>query len=50
MNYRQLQAWWNYGNGKSLIQDLFAGANIVPFPAGNTGVQMGGWFNKKSRA
>ena len=50
MNYRQFQAWWNYGNGKSLIQDLFAGANIVPFPAGNTGVQMGGWFNKEVKS
>jgi TRAP-type mannitol/chloroaromatic compound transport system substrate-binding protein len=24
--------------------------NIIPFPAGNTGVQMGGWFNKKIEA
>jgi len=50
MNYRQFQAWWNYGNGKTLIQDLFAEANIVPFPAGNTGVQMGGWFNKEVKS
>lgn len=50
MNYRQFQAWWNYGNGKTLIQDLFAEANIVPFPAGNTGVQMGGWFRKEIKS
>ena len=50
MNYRQFQAWWTYGGGKGLIQDLFGEANIVPFPAGNTGVQMGGWFNKEIKS
>ncbi len=50
LNYRQFQAWWLYGGGEKLIQDLFAKSNIVPFPAGNTGVQMGGWFNKEIKS
>ncbi|MBT8098551.1 MAG: TRAP transporter substrate-binding protein DctP, partial [Gammaproteobacteria bacterium] len=28
-------------------RELYAPFNIVPFPCGNTGVQMGGWFNKE---
>ena len=50
MNYRQFQAWWNYGNGKSLIQDLFAGANIVPFPAEAPVFRWAVGSTKKSRA
>jgi len=50
MNFRQFQAWWHYGDGKQLLQDLFAKSNIVTFPAGNTGVQMGGFFNKEIKS
>ena len=35
------------GNGTKLIGDLFGKSNIIPIPCGNTGVQMGGWFNKE---
>jgi TRAP-type mannitol/chloroaromatic compound transport system substrate-binding protein len=50
LNYRQFQAWWNYGNGKALLQELFAKHNIVNLPAGNTGVQMGGWFRNEIKS
>jgi TRAP-type mannitol/chloroaromatic compound transport system substrate-binding protein len=30
-----------------LWTELYAGFGLVPAPAGNTGVQMGGWFNKE---
>ena len=47
MNAQQMNAWMDYGGGKELWAELYSKFNIVPFPAGNTGLQMGGWFNKK---
>ncbi len=47
MNAQQVNAWFYGGNGLKLWEDLYAQFNLVPFPAGNTGVQMAGWFNKK---
>jgi len=46
MTARQLNAWLYYGEGLELIRSLFADYNIVNFPGGNTGVQMGGWFRR----
>ncbi|MBL4693062.1 MAG: TRAP transporter substrate-binding protein [Magnetovibrio sp.] len=43
----EMDAWTNYGGGQALWDELAAGFNIKPFAAGNTGVQMGGWFNKE---
>jgi TRAP-type mannitol/chloroaromatic compound transport system substrate-binding protein len=47
LNTRQQQAWMAYGGGKELMREMFGKANIVPFPVGNVGVQMGGWFRKE---
>jgi len=47
MNAQQMNAWLEFGGGQQLWDDLYDGFNIVPFAAGNTGVQMGGWYNKK---
>ena len=44
---RQLNAWLYYGEGMELMRSLFADFNIVNFPGGNTGVQMGGWFRRQ---
>jgi len=41
---RQYNAWMYYGGGLELMRDLFADFNIINFPGGNTGAQMGGWF------
>lgn len=41
-----VNAWLYYGGGLQLWRELYAPHNIIPFPAGNTGVQMGGWFKK----
>jgi TRAP-type mannitol/chloroaromatic compound transport system substrate-binding protein len=46
LTYRQQNAWLYEGNGNKLINQLAANFNIITFPAGNTGVQMGGWFRK----
>ena len=43
----ELDAWINNAGGQELWDELSAKFNIKPFMAGNTGVQMGGWFNKE---
>ncbi len=40
-------AWLFHGGGLELWREAYAPHNIVPFPAGNTGPQMGGWFNRE---
>jgi len=47
MTNRQLDAWMRYGNGSTLMGELYGKSNIVPIPCGNTGAQMGGWFRKE---
>jgi TRAP-type mannitol/chloroaromatic compound transport system substrate-binding protein len=47
MNAAELSAWFHYGGGLELWRELYAPFNLVPFPCGCTGVQMGGWFNKE---
>jgi len=44
---RQQTAWLEEGGGLELLRPAFAEFNIMNFPAGNTGVQMGGWFKKE---
>lgn len=39
-------AWLEFGGGMELWRELYAQFNLVPFAAGNTGTQMGGWFRK----
>ena len=47
MNAQGMNAWLYSGGGLELYREVYAKHNLVPFPLGNTGVQMGGWFNKK---
>ena len=47
MNAAELDGWLYYGGGLELWRELYAPFNIMPFPCGNTGVQMGGWFNRE---
>ncbi|NIR51101.1 TRAP transporter substrate-binding protein [candidate division KSB1 bacterium] len=47
MNAQQMNAWLYSGGGVQLWEDVYAPFNLVPIPAGNTGVQMGGWFNRE---
>lgn len=45
---RQQNAWLYEGGGLGMLQEMYAERfNVIQFPAGNTGVQMGGWFNKE---
>jgi TRAP-type mannitol/chloroaromatic compound transport system substrate-binding protein len=43
----EMNGWLLHGGGMALWRELYAPFNLVPFPAGNSGVQMGGWFNKE---
>jgi len=47
MNNLELNAWLYYGGGLELWQELYEPFDLVAFPAGSTGTQMGGWFNKE---
>jgi len=47
LNYVELNGWLFYGGGLELWRELYAPFDLVPIPCGNTGVQMGGWFNKE---
>ncbi|MFZ2986998.1 TRAP transporter substrate-binding protein [Ideonella sp.] len=46
LNSRQMTAWYYEGNGEKLMREFYAKYNIVNFPCGNTGAQMGGWYRK----
>ena len=47
LNSRQQNAWFYEGDGQKLIDDFGAKFNTKCLLAGNTGCQMGGWFNKE---
>ena len=47
MNARQQAAWLREGGGLALLREIYADFNIVNFPAGSTGAQMGGWFRRE---
>lgn len=50
MNSRQQTAWMYDGNGLDLMREFYADYNIVNFPMGNTGAQMGGWYRKEIKS
>jgi TRAP-type mannitol/chloroaromatic compound transport system substrate-binding protein len=47
LNSRQMTAWMFEGNGMKLMREFYAKYNMINFPGGNTGAQMGGWFRKE---
>jgi TRAP-type mannitol/chloroaromatic compound transport system substrate-binding protein len=47
MTARGMNAWLYHGGGLELWREIYKPFHVVPFPLGNTGVQMGGWFNKE---
>jgi len=47
LNTRMQNAWMYHGGGMELMNDFYKKYNIIGFPAGNTGAQMGGWFRKE---
>lgn len=47
MTAQQMNAWLYSGGGLKLWEEFYDQFGLVPFPCGNTGVQMGGWFNRQ---
>ena len=45
----EMGAWLHHGGGLDLWDKLYADFSVKPFACGNTGVQMGGWFNREIR-
>ncbi len=43
-------AWLEHGGGQALWDRLYAPFGVKPFAAGNSGMQMGGWFLREIRS
>jgi TRAP-type mannitol/chloroaromatic compound transport system substrate-binding protein len=43
----EMSAWIHYGGGQALWDEVAGGFGVKPLLCGNTGVQMGGWFNRE---
>ncbi|HEX4917547.1 MAG TPA: ABC transporter substrate-binding protein [Limnobacter sp.] len=46
---RQYNAWYYFAGGLQLTRDFLKGYNVINFPGGNTGAQMGGWWRSEIR-
>ncbi|MGP1253550.1 MAG: TRAP transporter substrate-binding protein [Kiloniellales bacterium] len=47
LTYTEMNAWLYHGGGHDLWVELGQEFNLMPFPAGSTGSQMGGWFRQE---
>ncbi|MFT5236033.1 MAG: TRAP-type mannitol/chloroaromatic compound transport system substrate-binding protein, partial [Shewanella sp.] len=47
LNAQEMNGWLHYGGGMELWEEVYEPFGIIPLAGGNTGVQMGGWFNKE---
>lgn len=47
MTAQEMNAWLYYGDGMTLWRETYAPFGLIPFAVGNSGAQMGGWFNKE---
>nr|WP_265092128.1 TRAP transporter substrate-binding protein [Marinobacter sp. DY40_1A1] len=43
----EMYAWFYHDQGMELMQKVYEPFGLQSFPGGNTGNQMGGWFNKE---
>ncbi len=50
MTAQEVNGWLYYGGGMELWRELYADFNLIPTASGNTGVQMGGWFNREIKS
>ena len=50
LNAQQQNAWFYHGGGLEIMHELYADFNVINFPAGNTGTQMGGWFKREVKS
>lgn len=47
LTYAELDAWIKYGGGQELWDEVADEFGLKNYACGNTGCQMGGWFNKE---
>lgn len=43
----EMNAWLSKGGGQALWEEAYAPFGVKPLAVGNTGMQMGGWYNKE---
>jgi len=46
----EMNAWLSKGGGQQLWDEAYAPFGVKPLAAGNSGMQMGGWYNKEINA
>ena len=44
---QEINGWLQHGGGQELWDEIYEPFGVKALPAGNTGVQMGGWFNQE---
>jgi TRAP-type mannitol/chloroaromatic compound transport system substrate-binding protein len=47
LSAKGMYAWLYRGGGLELWREIYEKFNVIPFPVGNTGGAMGGWFKKE---
>ena len=47
---QEMNGWLYHGGGMQLWEEVYAQFGLIPTAAGNTGVQMGGWFNREIKS
>ncbi len=47
---QEVNAWLYHGGGMELWRELYDRFGLIPTAAGNTGVQMAGWFNREIKS
>jgi TRAP-type mannitol/chloroaromatic compound transport system substrate-binding protein len=50
MTAEEQYGWFYYGGGMALMDEVYNPHNLYSFPGGNTGNQMGGWFQKEIKS
>ncbi len=50
LKVKDINTWLYSGGGMELWNEIYAPYNVIPLPGGNTGIQMGGWFNREIRS
>ncbi|MEE3132525.1 MAG: TRAP transporter substrate-binding protein [Pseudomonadota bacterium] len=50
MTAQEMNGWLHHGGGMALWRELYEPFGLVPLAAGNSGVQMAGWFNREIRS
>jgi len=50
MNVDEQNAWFYHGGGMELMEKAYDKFGVLSYPGGNTGVQMGGWFQKEIKS